>query len=629
MKTVVLNNIRFILLGSLLLVFVGLGCERSTSGLEEPEFPDNPDVFIDGFSSGLEYYPFEGSKLDAFSVDDDVIFGDRGASMRFDVPNVGDPDGSYAGAIFRDDNGGRNLTDFDALTFYAKGTTPGTINEIGFGQDFFENKFLVTLNDLKLTTNWKKYIIPIPDASQLRSEQGLFWYAEGPEDGDGYSFWVDELKFERLETIAQPRPSILGGIDASTAGFIGLTSSVTGLTQTLNLGSGEDVTLNVAPGYFTFNSSNPSVATVSENGEYSITGTGTTVITASLGGVDAEGSLTIESLGNYTPAPTPTEDPANVISVFSDAEGYENVPVDYYNGFFNGDGQTTEGGTGEGGADLVFDGDGVINYTSLNFVGIGTFLDVPSIDASSMTHLHVDINVREAINEGDFIRVQLINSVGNNETAGSFTIDSNTLRENEWASVDIPLYGLSGLTDRTQIGLLFFISDATISNIFVDNIYYYDDGSTPPTELPDIPITFDDPSVNYTFTVFNGTSFQVIDNPVLSGSNPAETKIGSIFNVGRTFEGAYVDLDTPLNLANGATITADVYSTKPIPVLLKFENGQNGAADIELSANHTGSGWEEITWSFSSADQYSRLVFFMDGPGTTSGIFYIDNIEQN
>ena len=41
--------------------------------------------------------------------------------MRFDVPNVGNPNGAYAGAIFPD-NGGRDLSEFDALTFWAHPT---------------------------------------------------------------------------------------------------------------------------------------------------------------------------------------------------------------------------------------------------------------------------------------------------------------------------------------------------------------------------------------------------------------------------------------------------------------------------------------------------------------------------
>jgi hypothetical protein len=71
--------------------------------------------------------------------------------MRFDVPNVGDPLGAYAGAIFRTETA-RDLSGYDALTFWAKGTQAGLINEIGFGQDFLENKYLVTTN-LQLTSN--------------------------------------------------------------------------------------------------------------------------------------------------------------------------------------------------------------------------------------------------------------------------------------------------------------------------------------------------------------------------------------------------------------------------------------------------------------------------------------------
>jgi len=460
-------------------MFIALACERSVDGLEEPGFTENPDVFIDGFSSGLNYLPFADSDQDAFSVDTDDTYNNTAASMRFDVPNVGDPEGGYAGAIFRDENGGRNLTSYNALTFYAKGTVAGTLNEIGFGQDFGENEFIVSLNNTKLTTNWEQYVVPIPDASNLTAEQGLLWYAEGPEDGDGYSFWLDEVKFENLEDLAQPRPVIQNGEEVTQTSFIGANVAITGLNYTANTvtpdGVAVDVTVNAAPAYYTFFSSDPSVATVNEEGQISVVGEGTSEITASLAGNDAQGKLIVESIGEFSPAPTPTEASENVISVFSDA--YDNVPVDYYNGFFNGDGQTTQGGTGPGGADITVNGDGVINYTDLNFVGIGAFQNVPSIDASSMTHFSVDIYVNEEVESGDFIRLQLINSVGSNESSGSVTINSNTLLENDWVSLDIPLANFGGLSDRSQIGLIFFISDATISDIYVDNIYFYDDSN--------------------------------------------------------------------------------------------------------------------------------------------------------
>ena len=72
-----------------------------------------------------------------------------------------------------------------------------------------------------------------------------------------------------------------------------------------------------------------------------------------------------------------------------------------------------------------------------------------------------------------FIRLQLINTVGGNEISGSVTIDGAQLSTNSWVGFDVPLADFTGLSVRNDIGLLFFISDATISNIFVDNIYYY------------------------------------------------------------------------------------------------------------------------------------------------------------
>ena len=220
-----MNNMKTINHKLSLLALVGLvsalfsGCERGLSDrVKEATYPKNPDVFIDGFSGGLQYFPFGGSKLTAFTVDTQTKYAGS-AAMRFDVPNVGDPEGAYAGAIFPD-MGGRDLTGYDALTFWAKATQAATINEIGFGNSFGENKFLTTVANLRIGTNWTKYVIPIPDPSRLSMEKGMFWYAEGPEGGNGYSFWIDELKYEKLGTIAQPRPSIMNGEEKVEQSFI-------------------------------------------------------------------------------------------------------------------------------------------------------------------------------------------------------------------------------------------------------------------------------------------------------------------------------------------------------------------------------------------------------------------------
>lgn len=474
MKNIKYINKQVTLVLGMLTVFF-LGCDREISDdVAFAEFGNTAEIFTDSpIGMGTDFYfPFIGSKPDAWSVDEQVSYKGT-SSMRFDIPNVGDPGGSYAGAIFRIDGegSGRNLTGFDALTFWAKASEARTINDVGFGQDFLENKFQTELKGaLSLTTNWKKYIIPIPDPSVLVAERGMFWYAEGPnDDGTGYTFWIDELKFEKLGTVAQPLPAILDGQDVAEQVFSGSTINLAerGLTQTYNTASGENITVNAAGSYFKFTSTDNDVARVSETGILTVVGSGTATITASLGDVKAIGSLTIESSGSFDEAPTPTRAPSDVISIFSDA--YTNVPVDYYNGFFNGDGQTTLGG-----APPITLGSGlVINYTNLNFVGIGTFLDVQPINASEMTHLHVDINVQEDLQTSDFLRLLLLNSVGNGETSGATTLNSSQLKSGEWVSFDIPLSDFSGLVTKNQIGLLFFVSDSTISNIFVDNIYFY------------------------------------------------------------------------------------------------------------------------------------------------------------
>ena len=88
----------------------------------------------------------------------------------------------------------------------------------------------------------------------------------------------------------------------------------------------------------------------------------------------------------------------NVISIFSDA--YDDIPVSRHNSFF-APFQTTLGGV------IPVGPESIISYTELNFVGI-VFNDVtfpaeavPPVNATNMTHLHIDINVQEELQSGD------------------------------------------------------------------------------------------------------------------------------------------------------------------------------------------------------------------------------------
>ncbi|WP_418262696.1 glycosyl hydrolase family 16 [Flavobacterium faecale] len=451
----------------LLGLILTIGCERNLSDeVAFATYPKTAEVFIDGFSGGLNYFPFSGSVNNAFTVDTEVRYKGS-ASMRFDIPNVGNPNGSFAGAIFPDS--GRDLSDFDSLTFWIKASQAATLNEAGFGNDFGENKYLVTKNNIPLTTNWTKVIIPIPDASKLIFEKGMFWYAEGPENDKGYTFWIDELKFEKLGTIAQPKPAILDGVDKIEPSFIGSNITIDGLTQTFNLATGINQTVLAAPSYFTFKSSNIEVARVSHLGVVSVVGFGTAKITAILGGVKAAGSLTIDASSSFGSAPTPTQASADVISLFSNA--YTNVPVDFFNGFYGGSTTKT--------SDIKVGNDDFKYYTDLNYVGI-EFTN-PAVNATAMNFLHLDIWMNNTVNSDFIIKIRDRGTNGvlntNVNTGGpteddkeiSYTVAASQITKGQWLSVNIPLTG-DIASQKANLAQIVFVGEG---NFILDNLYFF------------------------------------------------------------------------------------------------------------------------------------------------------------
>jgi hypothetical protein len=476
MKNRALKQLKTTFLLGLMLTLI-LGCERDLSDEKvEATFSTTGDIFIDSpIGLGTDFYfPYGpdannpvGAKPTAWQQDTEVSYLGT-ASMRIDVPNGDDLEGNFAGGILRIDGAGRNLTGYDALTFWAKATQSVTIGELGFGEDFGENKYLTTMFNTDVTTTWKKYIIPIPDPSKLLQERGMFRFSAGGTGPDnlGYTFWVDELKFEKLGTIAQPRPRILNGADLSEDTFTGSTIQIGGLSYTANLANGANQTVSAAPSYFEFNSSEPSVATISQLGEVSVVGEGSTLITATLGNVTAEGSLDLMSGGAFPLAPTPTQPAANVLSIFSNA--YTNVVTPNFTPGFGG--STTVANVS------TVNGNDIVNYTNNNFTGI-MFTGTP-IDGSAMQFLHVDIFVQDEATSVEFqIRdIGANQNIETNEFTGApsgddvdYRFTASGLTAGAWNPIEIPLAG-SLAAQRNNLGAI-ILADGP--NFILDNIYFY------------------------------------------------------------------------------------------------------------------------------------------------------------
>jgi hypothetical protein len=609
------------------MVLAGSGsCTRDFDELELASYPTTPEVFIDGFSAGLNYAAFGGSKVTAFDVDKEVKY-EGSASMRFEVPDFEDPLGAYAGGTYFT-TVGRDLSGYDALTFWAKASKSATIDLVGFGNDLGESKYLVSLQNVAVNTNWKKYIIPIPDPSRLKQEKGMFFYSEGPEEGMGYTFWIDEVKFEKLGTIAHKKPMILGGNDEVESAVNGLKFPVGGLGVSFNMPTGIDQTVNAAPAYFAFVSSNESVASVDAAGLVSVLSEGTAVITATSGGTDAMGSLTVNSSGDFTHAPVPAEDQEDVISIFSNQ--YVNVPVDFYNGYWQPYQTTTS-------ADFTVGDDDVLYYTNFNFVGIQ--FTSPTINATSMTHLHMDIWIPNAVAPADKLAIKLVDmgpdgALDGNDPTLVYEI-AGPLATQSWISVDIPLAGLSSRSKLAQIILERLGS--SLSGFYLDNVYLYGNGGgtpTVPTEAAPAPPARDAADVisiyGDAYTNLEGTDYpdwgqvtvvseiQVAGNNTLKfgGLNYQGIQLAASQNV-TGMEFLHLDFWT----ANSSALNIYLISTGPVEKAFVLTVPTTGwtSVDIPLTAFSPVNLGDVIQLKFDgSGDIYlDNLYFYTSGGGTT------------
>ena len=473
-----------ILLPGLLAAFLFLaGCERDESTLEPAPYPAHAEVFLDEFGPGVTFQAFLGSKLDALDVTVDEAYRGNKALV-FVVPNEGDPLGGFAGGAFTSETG-RDLSGFNALTFWAKASMPATLNEVGFGNDNTgTSRFVAWQSAVPVSTTWRKYILPIPLPEKLTAEKGLFFLAEGPENGSGYELYIDDLQYETLGTIAYPRPSIA----SSTRNVeIGDSFPVAGTQVSFDI-VGTRQSINAMPGYFTFRSSDPSVATVDANGVITAVGLGQAQITARLGDIDADGAVNVSvgepAEGPAVPAPAPTHPAASVVSLFSDA--YTDVPVNTWSAEW--DVAELE--------DVSVSGDNIKKYSQLSFAGIE--FTTPTVDASEMTHFHMDVWTPDPTDDPSALLVKLVDFGADGVFGGgddaedelAFSAASTpALTSGGWVGIDIPLAVFANLTTRAHLAQL--ILSGSINTLYVDNVYFYSAGSgdspTIPAPTPTLP----------------------------------------------------------------------------------------------------------------------------------------------
>ena len=168
------------------------------------------------------------------------------------------------------------------------------------------------------------------------------------------------------------------------------------------------------------------------------------------------------------PAPGPSQPAENVISLFSDS--YNDVPVDSW---------SAEWDVADV-ADVFIEGNITKLYTNFTYAGIE--FTSQTIDATDMTHFHLDVWTPDDTSSPAVFKVKLVDFGpdgvwGNDDTEHELTFDENTMNTEAWVSLDIPLSNFTGLTSTEHLAQLILSGDP--NTIYVDNIYFHSGESAP------------------------------------------------------------------------------------------------------------------------------------------------------
>ncbi len=336
-----------------------------------------------------------------------------------------------------------------------------------------------------------------------------------------------------------------------------------------------------------------------------------------------------------TPAPDPTQDAANVISLFSDA--YEDVPVDTWSADW--DSAELE--------DLQIAGNNTKLYTNLVYAGV-EFAN-PTVDATSMSHFHMDIWTPDDVASPAVFNIKLVDYGANGVYDGgddveyelAFNATSNPpLVTGEWISFDLPLSDFTGLVTTGHMAQMVISGDP--NTVYVDNVYFYTEGGTSSTAGiyseshtdPMIPyvqfINSADWGGNSAVEDIENTDVTPLDGSYVLG---IDFQAGGATYCGLTFDFGSVDISDYETLVFSIDNSA---MTDLVHFGIKLEDNSGGSNEIDISTltPEISGNWAtyEISLSQYPATNLADLKYLglwnpKDASETLlTGMLYLDNI---
>ncbi len=630
-------------------------------------------VFWDAYGTDVAFRDFGGAANDV-TIDPAETFNGRHV-VKFAVTGSG----GYSGGAWVTSTP-RDLTAYDALTFWAKASVEGkAIDVTGFGNDAgagVGTGFPTERAQLPLTTAWQKFTVPVPDPAKFTNVAGLFHLAEAPE---GYTIFFADVIFEDLGLATGAATINLGNAAPSLAAG-GTTTIDPGQTKVEYTLAGDPqgtFTLKpVASGFLGLASADTNLVTVNDAGVITGVAAGGPVdVTATLRGVTAAGKYSVTVTGGPVapttrpPLPAPPAG-AQVISLYASqaAAGFAGATVTDASGNVDTWRTCWSAGTGGDPVDVVeggttarprrYDFTPSAVFAGVEFIGKtgaaqpgscgGTITGANELDVTGMSHFHIDVWTPDANN----VQVKLVDAGADGQltapTDANATLNGlnpPAFGTGRWLSYDIPLEvgpaafqngnwvsPPAGLAHLAQ--MIFTVPNG--GTIYVDNIYFY----KAPAAAAFANVTFDDPAVTYALSGFGGCQDSAVEVDPAGGPNQVAriTKNATA----EVWGGATVVTQTGNRVgkipfaAGRTTMTLRVYAPAAgLPVMLKVEDGaSNGGIFVEVTATTTtANAWETLTFSYAAANlasTYDRVSVFPNfgTSGATAGAqtWYVDDL---
>ena len=600
----------------------------------------NGVVFRNGYASGVSFAPFGGSTNDV-SIDATVTH-DGLSTLKFVVTGTG----SYSGGALVTATA-RNLTGFNALTFWAKASTANNLNVAGMGNDASGSAaYSAEINTIPLTGTWTKFAIPLPAPGKAIDVAGLFHLADAP---DNYTIWLSEIMYESLPAGQVGSPTAASITWGNPTVAVGGTTQIDPASNTVTFATTSAITIgnitNVGFRWFNLTSGTPAVATVSATGLVTGVSAGTSSITATLGSLAVPGSSTVTvSSAPSAPAvaaPTPTKAAANVISMYNSSGTYTDSPgINWHADWSDGTYATyTIAGTSSV----------VKQYTSLNFVGLEFYAN--PINASSMTHLHIDVWTPNATKFG----VKPVNfGTPNQEAEKQYT--NPPIATGSWISLDIPLSDFTAINASMAFNNLqqmiftdnFGTGGVERGTFFIDNVYFWSAGAGSPSTPATLPTTPSKAAANV-ISLYNSSGTytnSAVTTWATSWGNPNAVTDFSVSGkaVKQYSQLVFSGVDiTGVDLTTYTHMHIDVWTPDASYFGVKLVNNAGGAGTTEAIAKFgpattpalVKGSWVSIDvpltafagMAFTNVNQLLWLDNADAGaPGDEKGTFFIDNV---